>query len=144
MEIKNSVFFNGIKSDLKNIICGVPQGSILSPLLFTSLYINDLTNTPSLLDFVLFCWWHNNLFSSDDICSETRKISKELSEISNWLRTNKPSVYASKTNHMLMGTPRMTWMNNTGKDESENLSHYSGWYKIGKSEQNKVPRCDHW
>ena len=44
--------FNGMKSGLQNVTCGILQGSILDPKLFL-LYITDSCNVSNMLDFIL-------------------------------------------------------------------------------------------
>ena len=59
---KQYVVFSDNFSDCQIIKCGIPQGSILGPLLF-NFYINDIVNSSNLLKFILFADDTNNLYS---------------------------------------------------------------------------------
>ena len=95
------VYFNGESSDLKSISCGVPQGSVLGPLLFL-LYINDLPNISSLFDFYLFAD-DTNLYYEDVsfLISLEQKINKELKKLNLWLNVNRLSLNIAKPNFVI-------------------------------------------
>ena len=89
-----------MSSPVHNITCGVPQGSILGPLLF-SLYKNDLGKICSSTTSILFAD-DTNLFKSGSNFSDMQdELNTELSKISTWLKTNKLSLNIGKTRFML-------------------------------------------
>ena len=91
------VTYNGVSSSVKTVKCGVPQGSILGPLLFL-IYINDLVNVCSHCLPILFAD-DTNLFVSGaaDLSYISEILSKELADLSQWLKVNKLSLNLKKT-----------------------------------------------
>ena len=85
------------QSELELIKCGVPQGSVLGPLLFL-IYINDIVNSSNLFKFTLFAD-DTSLYYS---CKNTNKLEEiiniELSKISDWLSANRLSLNVGKSN----------------------------------------------
>ena len=72
---KQFVSFNGQNSETLATNCGVPQGSVLGPLLFL-LYINDLPNISKALNFYLFADDTNMYYESKSLIDMEKLLTK--------------------------------------------------------------------
>ena len=93
------VSVHGIESDTVKMVCGVPQGSVLGPLLFL-LFINDLPNATEFLT-LLFADDTTFQMSGFDINLLFRNANSELEKASTWFRANKLTLNVDKTKFML-------------------------------------------
>ena len=97
---KQYVFVNGESSQLRNITYGVPQGSVLGPLLFL-IYINDLPNISKVLNFYLFADDTNIYFEAETPEKLESVLNNELKELYTWLIVNRLSLNINKTNFVV-------------------------------------------
>ncbi len=99
------VSLSGINSDYQTITCGVPQGSVLGPLLFLS-YINDLSKCSNILEFHLFADDTNLFLNNSNILNLETDLNTELEKVSQWLYANKLSLNFGKTSFVVFHSPQ--------------------------------------
>jgi len=100
------VKIDSFKSSLKPITCGVPQGSILGPLLFL-IYVNDIWRAAPETSVKLFADDTNLFFAGKNLQELSEKTNNELNKLVEWLNTNKLSINFDKTNYCIF-RPRKT------------------------------------
>ena len=85
---KQYVKFRNNKSSLRDVVCGVPQGSILGPLLFI-IYINDICNVSENLNFALYADDTTFYITHHDMDILFNRTNIESKKLYNWLCLNK-------------------------------------------------------
>ena len=100
------VQINEVNSSMQSIHCGVPQGSILGPLLFLC-YINDISLITKKTFIVLFADDSNVFVQGADLNNMVETLNMELEKINKWLVVNKLSLNIDKTFYMLFRSQRL-------------------------------------
>ena len=97
---KQYVVIDDRSSDLLDMTCGVPQDSVLGPIMFI-VYINDICNVSYVVGCVLFADDTNIFCSERNLTDLQLTLNRELGKIVVWFSVIKLSLNLSKTNYIL-------------------------------------------
>ena len=103
--LESYVTIGSIKSEDTLITHGVPQGSVLGPLLFL-LYINDFSKCSNVFDFHIFADDTNLFYSNSNLAELESIVNYNLKMVSDWLTANKVSLNIDKTNFIIFHPPQ--------------------------------------
>ncbi len=156
---KQYVQYKSVASDVCNISCGVPQGSVLGPLLFI-LYTNDLPNCLSHSKCILFADDTTVYLSGNNKSNMFSEMRNDLCCLIDWFRANKLSLNLGKTNYVLFKPKNMVIQDNSpsedchlqfGTDSIQQKQHvkflgmeldeYMEWFFHYKSLNSKLSRA---
>ena len=89
------VFYRDTHSANCSVTCGVPQGSVLGPLLFI-IYTNDLPHSLTHSNCILFADDTTIYYTSNDKTTLQRNIENDMTSLANWFYANKLSLNIQK------------------------------------------------
>ena len=102
---KQFVQYGDTLSQKTDILMGVPQGSILGPLLFI-IYINDMAHSSELFKFIHFADDTTLITNLNNEDTRNESLNHELTHFHNWLKANKRSLNINKTKAMVFHIPQ--------------------------------------
>jgi len=129
-ERTQAVFYKNKISNPQPIICGIPQGSILGPLLFL-IYINDIYTSSSVLNFILFADDTTILLANKSLANLLLIINKELVKVNEWCQVNRLSLNINKTNFMIFNKNYLPSNENQIVIENNIIKHVSSTKFLG-------------
>ena len=100
------VQLDNVKSSHHTVLCGIPQGSVLGPLIF-NIFINDIIKASSKFDFILYAddttlvSTLENFGTLNNVAELENAINCEISKISSWLVSNMLVLNVAKSKLML-------------------------------------------
>ena len=94
------VTIDGVDSDIKHMEYGVPQGSILGPLLFI-IYINDIPQISNIAKFILYADDANIIISGSNIAEANQRLISICDKLVEWVTINGLALNLKKTKYMI-------------------------------------------
>jgi len=146
------VKYNGVLSEERKIVCGVPQGSLLGPLLFI-LYINDIHNCCEDLTLILFADDTNAFIKGSDINVTIDSLNANLAKIAEWFDANQLSLNIKKTHYMIFSnksvlTSKVVQIKGTKLEQVSStkflgvfIDHKLTWKEHITYTKNKISKC---
>jgi hypothetical protein len=106
------VEIGGVLSNPLDITCGVPQGSILGPLLFL-LYINDMSSAITKSKLFLYADDSAIIYSDKSTKEIEKHLTTDLESLNTWLAKNKLSLHLGKTECIFFSSKKRKVQDNT-------------------------------
>ena len=100
------VVFDGQKSEIHGVQCGVPQGSMLGPPLFI-LYMNDIRNVSDIFFAIMYADDTSLVVSGKDLNTLIQLWNTALIDLCTWFKANRLSLNTTKTFYTIFHRTRI-------------------------------------